>query len=146
MCIFWSTIQLGLAIICCCLPTYGPLFSAARPIAHRCKDLYKSATSSQNSPSTHSRGSSNAYAWRWNPKGSVSTAGAGDVEAQAGIHEKSDIHQESFASNTKSNGVYPTVACPPRASINHLQIPCIDDEFNFACSCCGPMTEPRRGN
>lgn len=43
----WSTVQLGLAIICCCLPTCGPVFALGGSLVHRFKSLYSSLTRSK---------------------------------------------------------------------------------------------------
>ncbi|KAF2463869.1 uncharacterized protein BDR25DRAFT_319609 [Lindgomyces ingoldianus] len=51
MVMIWSTVQLGLAIICCCLPTYGPVFALGGPIGRRFKRLYASFKSS-NAPAS----------------------------------------------------------------------------------------------
>lgn len=38
----WSTIELGFAIVCACLPTYGPLLTAAALVPNLAKIWYTS--------------------------------------------------------------------------------------------------------
>ena len=39
---YWTTIELGFAIICACLPTYGPLLEPMATSLERCKSWFTS--------------------------------------------------------------------------------------------------------
>lgn len=51
----WSTVQLGIAILCGCLPTYAPLFRKAKPALRSLTTTFQN--SSQKSSSRGTRGS-----------------------------------------------------------------------------------------
>ncbi|KAI9695596.1 MAG: hypothetical protein M1820_008521 [Bogoriella megaspora] len=47
----WSTIQLSVAIVCSCLPTYGPLFRCMKPAVHSRQNKYQNTRKTADSQS-----------------------------------------------------------------------------------------------
>ncbi|KAK2763260.1 hypothetical protein FQN54_009896 [Arachnomyces sp. PD_36] len=78
----WSTIQLGIAILCSCLPTYAPLFRKAKPALRTLTATFQN--SSQKSSSRGTRGStsngtvtnSSSYYKNLDKPGAASVSGA----------------------------------------------------------------------
>ena len=83
----WSTVQLGIAILCSCLPTYAPLFKKAKPAIRTFTSNFQSSstknssrgTRGSNTNGTSTSGTSGYYKNLGGSKGGVTSNGNGSI-------------------------------------------------------------------
>ncbi|KAF1995913.1 hypothetical protein P154DRAFT_623670 [Amniculicola lignicola CBS 123094] len=112
MIMFWSTMQLGVALICSCLPTYGPLFSTTGPVAKTFKNLYSSFSSQKGQSST------SGASWKMPKTKRSGGSSRDDVERMSWqqIGNQSFSLHHANSKSTSNDDEYPMVPTAPKTT------------------------------
>jgi hypothetical protein len=106
MVMVWSSVQLGLANVCCSLPTFGPVLKASRSTFVKIQIVYSSLVSRKTNSASESRS--------WVSK-KRSTEDVQGLTWQQIENRRFSFSRDSVSADQTTNGTYPLRVLPPNS-------------------------------